>query len=145
MKVIFTRNNWPASILIRVLTASRWHHCGIVIGNHVVEASAWGGVRKVPLGEFKTRGKWAIYDVPLTNEESMCEWLSQQLGKPYDWLGVFGLVLSHNWHKENRWYCSELVAAAAEKGGTQLVRRSLKGVTPRDLWVLPLAVTHSSE
>lgn len=144
MKVIFTRNYWPASIAIRVLTASRWHHCGIVVDNEVIEAGAWHGVRSVPLAQFKKRGEWAIYDVPLASEEKAIEWVSQQLGKPYDWLGVFGLMLSHNWHKENRWYCSELVAAAAIQGGTPIVRSSMKGVTPRDLWALPYKVTHSS-
>lgn len=144
MKVIFTRNYWPASIAIRVLTASRWHHCGIVDGQYVIEASAWHGVRRIPIGDFKCRGQWAIYEVPLQSESEALDWVSQQLEKPYDWLGVFGLMLSHNWHKENRWYCSELVAAAAAKGGTPIVRASMKGVTPRDLWALPYEVTHCS-
>ena len=137
MKVIFTTDNLPASIAIRVLTASTWHHCAVVIGQEVIEASGLHGVRKVPLDEFKSRGNWAIYDIHVADDWAANNWLYQQLGKPYDWLGVFGLMLSRRWQNEKRWYCSELVAAAASAGGTEIVRSNLKGVTPRDLWVLP--------
>lgn len=137
MRVVFTTDNSPASWLIRTLTASRWHHCGVAFGNKVYESRARGGVQVTTLKEFRSRGQFASYEVELPNEENAIRWLVLQVGKPYDWRGVFGLALSRRWQKPNRWYCSELVAAAARNGGRDLVRPTINGVTPRDLWVLP--------
>ena len=137
MQIVFTTDNRPGSWLIRKLTASRWHHVGVSFGETVFESRATGGVQKTTLGEFKSRGQFSSYEVPVPDEKGSLDWLHTQLGKPYDWSGVFGLALSRRWQKPERWYCSELAAAAAKAGGLDLVRRDITGVTPRDLWVLP--------
>ena len=60
--------------------------------------------------------------------------LLEQIGKPYDWTAVLGLVMNRNWRQTDRWFCSELVAWAFEKAGTPLLRVDNNDkVTPRDL------------
>ena len=142
MKIIYSSNNKPISLGIKVFTASIWHHCGVVIGDFVYEATAFKGVIKSSLAEFKSRGKWAIVDAPTINVD--LDWLEAQLGKRYDWGGILSLILrDRKWQRADRWYCSELVARLAEVSGSPIVRSNLKGVTPRDLWVLPLKVVES--
>ncbi len=45
IQVIFGRNNLPFSWLIRIVTWSRWSHCGIVINDKVFEARVFKGVK----------------------------------------------------------------------------------------------------
>lgn len=137
MKIIFNRNKSFASFLIRLLTASRWHHCGVCFDDRAVyEASGIHGVRVTTLDEFKSRGEYQIVDINLPDEQSAFLWVRSQLGKKYDWSGIFSIIFQRkNWQKEDKWYCSEFAAKASEIGGLKLIRDGVNGVTPRDLWV----------
>lgn len=71
MKVIFARNNKPISLLIRLVTWSRWSHCAVVDGNFVIEARGGCGVVITPLTEFKKRyTDYAFADMPVIDSES---------------------------------------------------------------------------
>lgn len=37
-----------------------------------------------------------------------------QIGKPYDWTAIAGVLMRRDWHEEDSWYCSELGAATVE-------------------------------
>ncbi|HEY9704948.1 MAG TPA: hypothetical protein V6C58_21090, partial [Allocoleopsis sp.] len=56
----------------------------------------------------------------------------------YDWKAIFGYLFHkrRKWQDENRWFCSELVAAILLKGGRKLFRSDLSRVTPHQLWSL---------
>lgn len=68
-------------------------------------------------------------------EERVRAWLSAQLGKPYDWSAIYGMAFRRDWHKDDKWFCSELVEGAFSAAGYPLVNGSLilDRVTPRDL------------
>lgn len=134
MKLIFQSNNLPFSLVIKAVTQSEWHHVGISDGGTVYEARVIGGVVKTDIESFKSRGKW--FEVEIECDESKCiHFLEAQVGKPYDFSGAFALPFRASWENTNKWYCSELAAAAFAYSGARIVRSGLRGVSPRDLWV----------
>jgi uncharacterized protein YycO len=65
--------------------------------------------------------------------------LRAQVGKRYDYLGILGFVLrSSRLANQNRWFCSELVAAAYESAGLPLLRLPSYKVYPGMLAASPL-------
>lgn len=62
-----------------------------------------------------------------------------QIGRPYDWPGIFGYGFRRNWQEEDSWFCSELIAWAFQEVGFPLLRaeRAYR-ITPRDLLISPL-------
>lgn len=92
----------------------------------------------------------AIYDligvdIPQSEYERLRFWLRMQLGKPYDFRAIVGMVFPglDNGMKTRAWFCSELVYYGLAKIGARLLRvpkRESDRITPRDLWVSPRAV-----
>lgn len=57
-----------------------------------------------------------------------------QLGKPYDWEGIFGFFArNRKWEDKDKWFCSELVAWSFKQSGLPLINDESYRVTPRDL------------
>jgi uncharacterized protein YycO len=57
-----------------------------------------------------------------------------QLGKKYDWSGVFNFIEpNRNWQEDDSWFCSELVAKAFLEAGTPLINAPAHRVAPGDL------------
>ena len=137
MQLLFLTNNLPFSVIIRGLTSCQWSHVAVAFDDVVVE-SRFGGVTTTTLDEFKARGKYHSVDVPLTDEVEARKFALAQVGKSYDFAGIFGFWFNRNFEDSKRWYCSEIAVEVAKRGGVKLVRDDLKGVSPRDLWVLPL-------
>lgn len=131
--VIFGRNHLPFSWLIRVFTWSRWSHCGVVVAGdtHVVEATAKHGVIITPIEEFKERyTDWQIAELPCDDVRLAHQRLKSQLGKKYDFGAIFGILLRTGWNIEDKWFCSELTAYAANTFREDRVGR----ITPEDIW-----------
>lgn len=58
---------------------------------------------------------------------------SSQIGRPYDYMGIFGLAVRRNWQEQDSWFCSELIAWACAQAGIQLLVGDFWRITPRDL------------
>jgi uncharacterized protein YycO len=139
MKVIFSRNNSLASWLIRLFTWSRWHHCGVVVdrgkqGAYVIEASgSKGGVVRTPLQEFlDSYSVTEIAYLPCADEKAALDFMEAQVGKGYDWTAIFSFVFKFVKHKEDKWFCSEVIARASQKFRKDKSCR----VVPELLWML---------
>jgi len=130
IRIIFTTRKWnPVSWLIRwAIPRTRFalaqaSHCMIVDGDCVIEASMTHGVRRV-LGKTALDGAVIVdvvdYSVP--NAAAGIAWARSQVGKEYDWRGVFGIALApdRNWQDETDWFCFELAAAALAHAGRDL-------------------------
>jgi len=108
----------------------------------VVEAW-WNGVRHGKFSEVHTPGtEFEVYSVQVTErqKERIEDFLQQQLGKPYDWLGILGFPL-RNWklERKNRWFCSELVFTAFKQAGIELLKNTHPSeVSPRLFLKSPL-------
>lgn len=131
MKVIFGRNNLPFSWLIRAFTWSRWSHCGILDGDMVIEATATHGVVVTPLHEFiKRYNRYSIADMLVADEGQALRRAYAQVGKCYDFSAIFGILFRSGWNNDDAWFCSELVAHAADTYRADRVSR----ITPETIW-----------
>ena len=108
--------------LIRWYTKSLYSHVEIVVNGRAYGADAWSGVvRCRPVSTFNPT-HWDVVSVTPTLSSS---WLDQQIGKPYDYLGILGFF-ANGVHDKKAWYCSEL--AAVYVGITQ------SPISPQDLF-----------
>lgn len=131
MKVIFGRNNLPFSWLIRAFTWSRWSHCGILDGDKVIEATALHGVVVTPLHEFIARyNRYSIADMLVSDDSEAINRALSQVGKRYDFSAIFGILLRSGWNSDSAWFCSELVAHAADTYRADRISR----ITPEMIW-----------
>ena len=108
---------------------SAWSFCEIEDGKLVGDTSeyeAWAGkgVVHVPeIGANHTKGtRIDLYQLatPLDNADANkgLKFLSDQLGKGYDYKGILGFLLrKKSMHNPNDWFCSELVFAFLQKCG----------------------------
>ena len=102
----------------------------------VVIEAWWNGVRDGKFSEVHTPGtEFSVFSVQVSEaQKELIEiFLRDQVGKPYDWLGILGFPL-RNWklEKSNRWFCSELVFAAFKYAGVELLRETHPSeVSPR--------------
>lgn len=110
----------------------------MVNGEMAIEAT-WPSVRMVPLAEIvEAHSEYVLVDVPAWASSEILAAACNQIGKPYDWTALFGLLLHRDWQEDDSWFCSELVAWAFAQGGDPLFRpEALHRVTPQHLWMLP--------
>lgn len=124
----------PVSAFIRYGTHSDWSHAGFWDSDRKATLSAMikGGVtyRPLPKKHLFLTGNGV---------ELAYSWARTQLGKPYDWGAITGILLNHDWRKEGSWFCSELVAAAFERADYPLFdpMMDVQRITPRDLEMTP--------
>ena len=141
IEILFTRRKIPGSWLIRAVTWSRWSHVEIIVGKSVLGADAPEGVALVPLSERISIAENAcIMTIPCDSKAAI-SWAWRNIGKPYDWWGILGLGLHHDWEDESKWWCSEFVGKALQKGGALPYRpETIKRLTPEHLWMMNFPV-----
>ena len=47
-------------------------------------------------------------------EKAWIDFLTKQMGKPYDSTAIWGFAAGRNWRETDSWFCSELGAASIE-------------------------------
>jgi len=133
----FSTTNQIGSRLIRSMTWSWASHCDIVLpdGNLLgaLALENGGGVQIHPMREldhYARVERFIVEDAP----ESIIDIALMQLGKKYDWEGIFGFLFKkRQWQSDEKWFCSELIAYAFQEAGYPLVRDFSYRITPRDL------------
>jgi hypothetical protein len=132
VRVIFARNNLPISLLIRVVTWSRWSHCAIVDGDTVIEAKGGCGVVRTSLKDFTERyTDYAFADMPVIDtRKAAIQRAAAEIGKPYDLKALFGILFRTGWECGDSWFCSEHVAHASGIFRSERVSR----ITPEMIW-----------
>lgn len=118
MKIIFYKAKEGTIVdkAIAFWTGGEYSHCEIVIhwddGSDVClsASSRDGGVRMKKIKDYKTSGKWDIYDINLDINKIKYFW-DETRGKKYDWIGIiFHEFLPFRLHNNDNWYCSEWIA-----------------------------------
>ena len=68
-------------------------------------------------------------------ETTWLNFLTAQIGKPYDFEAIAAFALERDWRAQDSWFCSELAAAALEACGwfPKPLAASVNEITPRDL------------
>lgn len=140
MRIIFaTRRKYIPAMLLRILTLSKFSHMAVLLDdNTVIEAAAFKGVVRGSFENFtKIYDRVIIQDLPLPNEEAAINFLLEQVGKPYDWTAIFGIVFRNGkWTDLDSWFCSELVEAAVKVGGLDRFKEDISRIIPQYCWVL---------
>lgn len=114
---------------------AKFSHCGVVVGDYVVEARLWFGVVATPVKEWAARHPYyESLRIACPDVQAAEAFAWSQIGKPYDYLGALGMPLRSDWQNPNKWYCSELVEAALLAGGRQRWRDSKAGISPQESW-----------
>jgi cell wall-associated NlpC family hydrolase len=139
-KLIFSTKKWEiGSIAIRLFTWSQWSHVALMDGdNHVVEANAFHGVRRITLANFLASStSHEIVEFSNADSDKVIRSAFTQIGKGYDWLAIFGLFFKRNWGQNSRWICSELIAWAFLDAGFPIFRSTrVHRITQEHLWML---------
>jgi hypothetical protein len=76
--------------------------------------------------------------VTTTLQQDIESFARAQVGKPYDFGGLYGFLARKNWAKAEKWFCSELVSAAFACSGAPLLRLEPHKTSPGDLRTSPL-------
>ena len=118
-------------------TRSEYSHVSIEIDGVNYEAWHIGGV---------TRNKdFCVNHTPGTpvdvlhileqyfSRTKLIAFLEAQLGKKYDFRGVFRFLTRRKHPADEKWFCSELVASAYERAGIPLSRIRPSYLSPRDI------------
>lgn len=136
MRVIFCTNNLPFSVLIKLVTWSQWHHCGVIVKeqsiDYVIHAKASEGVIKEPLSKFKL--DYPNHEIRIMNGDSTDA--NDLLGHKYDFGGAIGHYFSA-WNDPDKWFCSELVAYCLDYVNLDFVGR----FTPQRCYAMSLSYT----
>jgi uncharacterized protein YycO len=118
------------SKIIRTFTWSDISHTsafmlkrGKMADTEVIEA--WvGGVKKRPWYEGHAPGtKINLWKVACTQNQKnrFYKFMENEIGKAYDYRGLVGFVARSGVQHETKWFCSELVFAAARYAGIRLL------------------------
>lgn len=142
MQILFCRSSSLGSRIVRAFTWSRWSHCALVHEAMVVEA-IWPKVRTSPVAALMLAyPDWALVDLPCRFPDLAWAAALSQMGKPYDWRALVGVLFHRDWAASGAWFCSELVAWAFAQGGSPIFRpEALNRVTPQDLWMVAPSLT----
>jgi uncharacterized protein YycO len=140
MRLIFSRRRTLSSALIRWFTWSRWSHVSVQVSDTLVidSRALAGGVHYHPVERLLAESSaHEVVDLPLPDEAAALAWLQEQIGRPYDWSAVLGVLWrSVRWDEPDAWFCSELVEGAIVAGGLSRYRAPPARITPELLWVV---------
>lgn len=102
--------NWG----IRLVTRSKYSHCELLFsdGVSISSSSRDGGVRAKTI-DFSD-GKWDIVRLFwfAKDEGEVRKWAEAQIGRKYDWSGIFGFIIKPVHENDQRMFCSEFCALA---------------------------------
>lgn len=137
LELIYTRSYSPLSYAIRALTAGRWSHCGVIVGDVVVDAIGLVGVRAIMLEDLIAKASsHMIVAVECPDPDRAINFALRQVGKPYDWFALIALPLRRSWLRDDAWFCSELAEATLAVGGNQRFRSETARITPQHSWMV---------
>lgn len=111
-------------IAIRLWTWSKYSHAELRFQNmNDIPAEGFCFSSSVRDGgtRFKyidlTDGRWDRWRVkiPTYAENRIFRWCQEQEGRKYDFLGIFGFAICKQIQDPDKWYCSEICAAALRR------------------------------
>ena len=120
MKVAFLKGTGYIDYAIRLWTFSQYSHCEMVFSDGQTIGVDLILPPTVTRRTMRYNANWDLIDldIPCDREERIRFFVTQQLGKAYDWKGIFlSQVLPFKSEDPDKWFCSELCMAAFKFGG----------------------------
>lgn len=141
-KVLLFRGQGAISKMIKWQTNGNYSHAAIQLPSGAI-IEAWHKPAKVrlrtPLKDWSNVEAYDVEGMTLAQWEKAIQWADQQIGKPYDFGGVFRFVTRWRKQQDEKWFCSELVFQAVLEGGVKLLDRiTCSQVSPTVLSFSPL-------
>jgi len=128
------------SASIRWQTRSHWSHAALLISDDtIIEAWQGAGVRWKKITDWENT---KTFEVPTTEEqdEAILTFARSKIGCRYDYRSVLRFVTRRKTGENDKWFCSELVAASFAAGGIDLFKRiDPAAISPGMLELTPLA------
>lgn len=115
-------------------------HVEFLVGGKAIGAHADGGVQIREINAYPVDYR---FSAECTEEQygKAVAYLQGQLGKPYDFLDIMGIIANRDWHNPEKWICSELWAATMEEVGLiKNLPTALQLVTPQDALLISSAM-----
>jgi uncharacterized protein YycO len=136
--VFFADSDSIGSKLVRLMTRGEWAHCGLydpVTGTVIDSLASCGGVTEYAVEHLHAHFDRVAF-VPIPYPRVAYDFARSQIGKPYDFTALlWWLFPFRRWQDKDKWYCSELVAAAlSAAAGQELYFDTKHGVSPDDLF-----------
>ncbi len=140
IEVLFIGSSLPFARIIEIGTLSSFSHVAIVDPDNaemIFEATMLHGVVHRERECLKNK-KIVSVALPIRNIFNVIRFLRNQVGKKYDWGGLFGGVFrTKKWNDTNSWYCSELWLMCSIIGGYSFFEKNDKRTvyTPDQLYI----------
>lgn len=129
--VRFSANHLPLSWAIRARTWSKYSHVDFVLPNgKFLGAIPVGGVC-IHENHHSTEDYFKL-DITTEQAEHIMTNAVAQIGKPYDFWGIFGFAFNRKWQEDDKWFCSEFAAACIQPVIPLFNEQACK-ISPRDL------------
>jgi len=128
------------AFFIKLFTNSKYSHAAMALTDGLMIHSTFRtGVAIVSFETWRQfyGGEWNIYEyinpIDARAARIMNNFVYKIAGSPYDWRGVLSFVFP--WIKQNseRYFCSELIAAAFKKAKLPLIDKPNWRISPADL------------
>lgn len=140
IRLQFSTEDGASSELIRLYSHGWCSHVDIVLPDQsLLGARSDGGVQvRQPGYAAFTRSE--VINLPASDEvtDETLSFARAQVGKAYDFTAIEAFVVGRDWREADSWFCSELVAAALEKGGyfVHPLATATEKITPADLYLI---------
>lgn len=122
-KILLFRGRGIISRLIRWQTRSRYSHAAFLLPDgRILEAWQGSGVRVAHVPDWCDIDVFAVEGVDRLQWSAVLGFARAQIGKGYDYRGVFRFLSRRRTPDNGRWFCSELVFASLAKAGVDLLR-----------------------
>lgn len=129
--VRFSANHLPLSWAIRARTWSKYSHVDFVVEDgKYLGAIPFGGVcyheHRYPTEDY------FVLEVSEKQRLDIMDFAHSQVGKPYDFMGIFGFAINRKWQDDDKWFCSEYISGAIQPV-IKLFNEEAFRISPRDV------------
>jgi uncharacterized protein YycO len=135
----FTRGSGLGAAVVRIGTWSWCAHVGFKLESGIVlDATPECGVAFRDAKDDETTQYYRPL-APKAHVDAAVRWAMLQVGRPYDWTAIYGMFVRRDWHKDDKWFCSELICGAFGAAQWPLLQdqRLYDRISPRDLLLSP--------
>lgn len=123
-RVLLFRGRGVISTLVRWQTRSIYSHAALLLPNgQILESWQGAGVRVRSLSDWSGVDCFRVQGMTGDQWGQALRFAYRQIGAGYDYISVARFVSRRNAPDNGRWFCSELVAAALQVAGVQLLAR----------------------
>jgi uncharacterized protein YycO len=136
VRIRFVTEDDLVSALIRTHTWCEYSHVEFVLDDGTTLGAHFSGGVRIRPANYAAFTRVAEFVVPMTVEQKFAieSFAKAQVGKAYDCGAIAGVLLHRDWRCTDKWFCSELVAAAFEQAVPLLnVSEEVNRIVPRDL------------